>query len=460
MKSIILNRRVVIAAAAFSICLAATIPSRAQSGSRGMGASGGAPTPKPARRYAPPKFAPAGPRVPVAAVNLTGKFSTSESRIRAKLQTRAGRRYDPESVQSDVRQLLASGLCYDVRTYEKSTPQGVVITFELFEQPTIKYIRFVGTKIREKTLLKKAEIAVGQPLNRYRVEESQRKLEEFFRQRGNSLVRINIQEGTKKGDQGVVFQVEEGPRQRIFRTKFEGNTIATDARLRTQIDSKPGILWFFKGKVDRDVIEEDIDKLTAYYRSLGFFRAKISRELQFNDNQEWLTLTFIIDEGPRYVIQRVSVDGNEVFDTADLLQGTKLHAGDFFDQAKMGLDVRTLKDIYGSQGYINAIVKAEPLFLKEPGQLDMIYKIDEGKQFRVGEIKININGEYPHTRHSVVLNRIDMREGDIIDIRKLRNSELRLQRSQLFETGPFGRPEIAVLPRNSATQIATRPTNR
>ncbi len=210
MKSIILNRRVIIAAAACSICLCATIPSRAQrgmGGSRGMGASGGPSTPKQTRRYRPPKFAPTGPPVRVAAVELTGQFSTSESRIRAKLQTRAGRRYDPESVTSDVRQLLASGFCYDVRTYKKPTPQGVIITFELFEQPTIKYIRFVGTKIREKTLLKKAEIAVGQPLNQYRVEESQRKLEEFFRERGNSLVRVNIQEGTKKGDQGVVFQV-------------------------------------------------------------------------------------------------------------------------------------------------------------------------------------------------------------------------------------------------------------
>ena len=444
--------------AALYVGTVASSPMFAQSGSRGIGGAGGpaAPTrPQETRRYTPPRFAPSGPRVPVAEVRLTGNFSSSESRIRSKLATRAGRLYDPQSVQADVRQLLA-GLCYDVNTYQRDTPEGVIVTFELFEQPTIQYIRFVGNKVRSKTLLKKVGLEEGQPLNRYRVEEAARKLETFYRERGNSHVSVTIEEGVKQGSQGVVFRVEEGPRQRIFRTKFEGNTIASDARLRTQIESKPGILWFFKGQVDRDQIEEDVDRLTSYYRSLGFFRAKVTRELAFDDDQEWLTLTFTIDEGPRYVIRQVSVEGNAVFKADDLLARTELSGGDFFDQARMNLDVGTLKDIYGSQGYINANIRAEPQFFEQPGQLDLVYKIDEGKQFRVGKIRVEIDGEHPHTRQSVILNRIELREGDIIDSRKLRNSERRLKASQLFENGPIGGPEIAVLPRSSNTQISDR----
>ena len=441
-----------------------TIEAKAQMGARsamsGMGNGGpAAPSGPEPKRYLPARFAPSGPRINVAEVRLQGNFKVSESRIRSKLQTRAGRQFDPAAVQADVRQLLSSGLCYDVRTYKNESPDGVIITFELFEQPVIQYIRFEGNRVREKTLLKKSEIAVGQPLSRYRVEEARRKLVEYYQGRGNSYVEIEILEGDKQGDQGITLGIQEGPRQRVRWTKFEGNTIASDGRLRTQIDSKPGILWLFKGQVDQDVIDEDVDKLTSYYRSLGFFRANITKELNFNDSQEWLTLTFHIDEGPRYVIRSISVEGNRVYDQQDLLSVTEMQSGDFFDLTRMNNDVRALKDAYGSNGYIKADIQATPQFDEEPGQLDLVYRVDEGKQHRVGEIIVKMDGEYPHTRNSVVLNRIDLREGDIIDIRKLRDSERRIKASQLFENGPLGGPEIAVQPRTS-TRTASRPSDR
>lgn len=433
------------------------------SGSRGgMGGGGGAPPgggQAKKQRYVPPKFAPSGPRINVQEVRLKGQHSVPESRIRAKLQTRAGRAFDPNTVQADVRKLLNSGLCYDVRTYREETPKGVIITFELFEQPLIRYVKFSGTKVRESTLLKEAEIDVGQPLSRFRVEEAKRKLEEYFKSRGNSHVVVDIQEGDQREDKGVIFLVNEGPRQRIRWTKFEGNDIASDSRLRTQIDSKPGILWLFKGKVDKDVIDEDVDKLTSYYRSLGYFKATVTKELNFDDQEEWLTLTFKINEGPRYVIRNVRVEGNDVYDEEQLLGTTEMRPGDFFDLMKMNVDVRNLKDVYGANGYIKANVIASPQFYEEPGQLDLVYKVDEGGRYRVGNIEVNIAGEHPHTRHTVILNRIDMREGDYIDIRKLRASERRIGSSQLFETGGMSGPQINVIPRQSGTQIARPPSN-
>ncbi len=454
--------RIITIAVVMTLGLGLAMDASAQSGSRGgmggmgMGGGGGpaGPTGPGPKRYVPPKFAPSGPRINVAEVRLKGQFSMSESRIRSKLQTRAGRQFDPAAVQADVRQLLSSGLCYDVRTYREDSPQGVIITYELFEQPLVQYVQFEGNKVRDNTLLKKSELAVGQPLSRYRVDEARRKLVEYYQGRGNAHVEVVIREGSKEGDKGIVFTINEGPRQRVRWTSFEGNTIASDSRLRTQIDSKPGILWFFKGQVDTDVIEEDVEKLTSYYRSLGFFRAKITKELNFNASEEWLDLTFHIDEGPRYVVRTISVEGNEVFGQDSLLTATAMRPGEYFDLTKMNEDVRILKDAYGANGYIKADVRATPQFDEEPGQLDLVYRVHEGKQHRVGNIIVKLDGEYPHTRQSVVLNRIELREGDIIDSRKLRNSERRIKASQLFENGPLGGPEIAVQPRSNGTRTA------
>jgi outer membrane protein insertion porin family len=230
---------------------------------------------------------------------------------------------------------------------------------------------------------------------------------------------------------------------------FVGNTIASDARLKTQIQSKPGFLWYlFGGKVDRAKIDEDIDRLTNYYRSLGFFAARIGRELRYSESGHWLNVTFVIDEGPRYVVRSASVLGNEKFDTDALTNMLELKSGLFFNSDKMNRDLNILRDLYGSQGHIFADIKADPRFLEEPGQLDLVYTIQEGEQYRVGRINVHIEGEYPHTRQNVVLNRISLQPGDIVDIRKIRDSERRLKASQLFVNEPARgvTPRIEVRP--------------
>ena len=42
-------------------------------------------------------------------------------------------------------------------------------------------------------------------------------------------------------------------------------------------------MYVFKGYVDREQIDADVDKLTAYYRSFGYFQAKVGRKLEFNE---------------------------------------------------------------------------------------------------------------------------------------------------------------------------------
>jgi outer membrane protein insertion porin family len=125
-----------------------------------------------------------------------------------------------------------------------------------------------------------------------------------------------------------------------------------------------------------------------------------------------------------------------------------LKSGDYFNLAAMTADLGTLRDLYGSEGYIFADIEADPRFLEEPGQLDLVYNIEEGQQYRVGRIDIKIAGEYPHTRQNVVLNRISLRPGDIIDIRKVRESERRLKSSQLFRYEPQAgvEPQLVIKP--------------
>lgn len=374
----------------------------------------------------------------VVDVQILGIAQTQEHTVQKYLHTRRDREFDPELVQSDVRRLVSSGLFRDVRTYTKPAPNGVIVIYEIFERPRIKYIKNIGNRgISEKSLNKEHALKVGDPLNAYNAEEGRRKIEALYHKKGFPKAQVTIMEGDKPTDKGLIYYINEGNLERIESVTFRGNTVASDNRLKTQIESKPGYFYyFFGGKVDRAKLDSDVEKLTAYYRRLGYFRARVAREMELDESGKWINLTFVIDEGPRYVVRSVKIEGTKEFPETPLLGFMDIKAGQYFHQDKMNKDINTLTDLYGSKGYVFADVQADPRFLEEPGQLDLVYRVKEGEIFYIGDINVHVGGEYPHTRDAVVLVRSGLIPGDLADMRKIRDWERRLKSSQLFETNP------------------------
>jgi outer membrane protein insertion porin family len=401
----------------------------------------------------------------IVEVRIEGNHATEVSKL-PKLVTRAGQIFDPQAIEEDVRTLHRSRKFIDVHPKYVRVKEGVVVIFQVVERPMLRYVKYIGNeKVTTRTLRKKAEIDVGDSMDPYVVEEARRRIEAHYHEKGYDGARVSTVEGNKPGDRGAVFLIDEGRSKKSLWTNFVGNSIATDARLLTQIKSKPGIFWLLGGDVDRQKIDEDVDALTAYYRSLGFFQAKVGRELQVvqGGGRDWTMLTFVINEGPRYTVRNVSFIGNSKFKEEFLARDLKLKSGEHFNQSKMDADLGLIRDIYGGRGFVFADIRADPRFLEEPGQLDLVYNVAEGQRYRVGKINVRIRGEHPHTKHSTVLNRLSLRPGDILDIRKLRDDERRLKASSLFLAdaakgeGPrivFSKPDNAA---DGKEQIAREP---
>lgn len=415
----------------------------AQSGSRSPGAMNTPPSSsmfggdKPKRDFQGPSLSATDELV--AEIRVEGNRTVPASRILAQLQTRVGRPFDPQALGRDVRKLASLPWFVDVTPLSQVESKGRVIILRVTERSTIRYIQYLGNaKLRDKKLAKETGLKVGRAIDPYAVEDGRQRLEELYHTSGFPRAQVTILEGNKPDDKGVVFVINEGVKQKISSVSFEGNgsDFATDRRLKTKIKSKPGILWLFGGKLNRDQIDSDVNTLTAYYRAFGFFQAKVGRIIEFNEEGTWATIRFVIHEGPRYQVRNVRFMGNQKFASEDLATGVKLPAGEAFEQAKLTADVEWLKEVYGSQGYVFADVRAEPVFLEEPGQIDLVYHIEEGQKWRVGKIFVHIDGDNPHTRIQTALNRLSIRPGEVMDIRELRASERRLQASSLFLADP------------------------
>jgi len=398
----------------------------------------------------------------VLEIRIVGNNTISASKVSSHLSTRVGRPFDRSIVQRDVRQLANLGWFIDVKPLYEKTPQGRIVIFQVVERPTIRYVTYLGNaEVTDKKLGKETSLKAGGAVDPYAVEEGRRKIREFYQGRGYNNVQVTILEGTKSNDQGIVYLINEGNSQKIWKVNFIGNEFVSGSRLKTLIKSKPPILKLYKGYVNREQIDSDVDQLTAYYRSFGFFQAKISRKLDYNEKGNWVDLTFVISEGIRYHIRSVKFLGNTKFDLAALAEAAKLKANQPFEQTKVRQDALWLQELYGSHGYVFADIRPETVYLEEPGEVDLIYHLDEGEQFRVGRVFVHIGGDNPHTRVQTALNRMTLRPGDIMDIRELKASERRLLASSLFQADATSRPKITYrISDGSEPEIASRPRKR
>lgn len=392
-------------------------------------------------------------------VVILGNKRVPTAQIIRQLKTKVGRYLDPDLLQQDVQAIWRMETIRRVTgPYLKESPRGVIVTFEVKEHPVIQDIRFVGNRVMTDAALKREiGLEVGKPLNDFEIRLAKDKIQQTYQSKGYTHTHVELLDSKQPGR--IVFNIYEDLPKKISKVTFHGNKVAPDGRLKMIIQSKPQFLGFFGGNFDRAKADRDTEKLTAYYFALGYFNARIGREIVKKPGSEKVELRFVVNEGKRYRVRHLKFNGNQSFDSQSLRDLVKLKPSDkempFFEKAQMDKDVNMLRDSYGANGYIFAKIQAQPRFLEEPGMIDLVYRVEEGKPYRVGKINIFIEGDGV-TRRSVVWNRMIQKPGELIDIRKVRQSERLLNASQLFgdPNDPNSRPKITIKPASGeATSI-------
>jgi outer membrane protein insertion porin family len=402
---------------------------------------------------APPaaRSAPVGKRSIVADVAIVGADGAPLRQVKTSLKTRPNLAYDPLLVESDVRTLLQSGYFYSAVPKSVETANGVYVKFEVREKPLIREIILIGNRaFSDKVLIKDLGFKVGDAIDPFTINEGKRRLEEYHHTRGFPKATVTINEGLSAKDRRVVYYINQGELERIGSVSFIGNDprLASDGRLKSLVESKPGWFYYFGGKVDMQKIEADKEKLILYYRSLGYFDAKIDTMYEYDDNNKWMTLSFVINEGARFVITEIVLQGNQRFSNAELSEKMRSQEGHYFNQGKMEADAQQIRDRYGEIGHHFCDIQPNMVFADEPGELRLVFNILEGKPHHIEEIQVRIGGENPRTRDSVVLNRMMVYPGQILNTRRINNGIARVKYSSIFNTDPTmgALPEATVLP--------------
>ena len=411
---------------------------------------------------------PAGKEI--AEVVVQGNRLRSTKEILAKMNTRPGQRYSEVVAQEDVGRLLSQGWfpTSGVQLSTQDRPDGkVTVILTVRELPsTVQEIIYRGVDhISKDEREKLTGLKRGAPMSPAFNQSARQSLIRKYHEMGRYWSTVDLVEGNRIEDTRVVFNVVEGPVVKVGSIKFQffGPTSGdvSTGRLRTQIQSSSAILGMISGDYNPVQVELDIVKLAEYYHNLGYLDARVDRELIWSDDHRSVTVVFHIEEGQRYKVAKVQIDGNKVHDEFKLLGYTDLRNGDVYDKFVIQGDLKRIKDFYGYQG--------RPVAVKETihqagNEVVVHYQIEEKEPVRIADVKVYGN---TITRDNVIRRQLNLYPGQILSFPDLLQAERNLSRLGIFEEDPaqgtkptveIERPEVDEPFKNILVNVKEKPT--
>jgi outer membrane protein insertion porin family len=402
----------------------------------------------------------------VEEVDIEGNRRLRDEDILYYVQTRAGDAFNPQQVERDFQAILALGF-FDKTESSVSTVEGdrsgVRVIFTVKELPIIRDIQFEGLKsVPESDVLKAfreqrigvSKEAIYDPV---KARNAVRVLKELLAEKGHPNATIEIREDEVSAtSNAITFVINEGDRVRVVEIQFEGNTVFSDGKLRSQMKyvKEAGLISRFKGTdiLDRRRLDEDLRRVAFYMRSKGYLQARTGEPRieglgrrttgffiplpMLSSTDEALRVTIPVIEGKVYRIGELKVEGNSIFSEQIIRNVIGLNPGDIANGERIGKSLfEDLKKLYGSQGFIQYTAEPEPTFKDNPanpneGIVDFTISIDEGKQFTLRRLEFLGN---TFTRDNVLRREVIINEGDIYSQSAFEYSVLRLNQLGYFE---------------------------
>ncbi len=403
---------------------------------------------------------PSGPpRVVVKDVVYDGLAVVPAARVAGIIRTRPGTEYSRDIVQQDATQLMATKLFGNVRAEvepvgaDMRNAKEVIVHFILLELGgKVQEIVFEGAKHGDKDELRTATgIQKGGAMNPLFNRLACEHIVEWYREKGRPLAHCELLEGNNPSDSRVVFSITEGPVVRVSSIEIDGSEFVSSPVLKTHVDASRAFLGLLGGKYKPEIVNHDVTKLEEYYRSFGFHDVRVSRELVYSDDLQYVKIIYHVHEGQRYRVTGAQV---QVFDNSgdhrdpagvmSQLQTVAHWDTGYYDDASSKVRQEDMKNLVGYKGY-NANVQQEIVWDNQhPGECSLIYNVHENGPARVKEIKIIGNDV---TRENVIRRQLLVYPGQVLTYPDLKVSEQRLARLGIFKMEPENgiKPTVSVV---------------
>ncbi len=219
----------------------------------------------------------------------------------------------------------------------------------------------------------------------------------------------------------VTFFVYEGKKYKVGGIEFLGISINAE-RFKEIMNLQEGEIF------SPDMLDNDLNRIIAFYNSLGYLDAKVEEKLLEKDSKRGtVTIKIRVKEGKLYRVGRISIVGNRFFRKDRILRYLSFRSGDPFNAVEL-LNTRIrIIDEYKRDGFADARVSVSSSI--KDSKVDVVINISEGKRYKLGKIIVRGN---LRTRRVVILRELELKEGEPLNFKALTEIPRKLYKLGLF----------------------------
>ena len=249
---------------------------------------------------------------------------------------------------------------------------------------TVREIRLEGLQRVSPSIVRaQIEVEEGAP---YTPQASARDLRRLHDMDYFATIRV---EATPVQDEVIITYVFEEKRM-IREVNIAGNDIVGDRHIRG------ALTWREGDSFAPGVYERERESILELYQERGFPNARVEIIVEEIGPAE-VSLTYMIEEGPRARIGRIDFEGNETLSDGDLRDIIETSAawwflGGEYSEPEFEADLQRIVQEYGNYGHLEAEVLGAEFEYDERGRrLYITVHIDEGPLYRVASLDLQGN---------------------------------------------------------------------
>lgn len=323
-------------------------------------------------------------------IRIEGFTVLKEEKIRKELNVIEGAILDRKAVKQGieaVRKLYANkgyrfvDIDSEVDVNEKTSEATVFIKITEGVKQKIKEVRFEGvTAFKTKKLQKmmKTKRAWLFRSGVFKEEEFQDDLEKvrfFYQQEGYLDVKVQagFEQDPKEQKMIVIVTVEEGQKYSAGEIKIEGNKLFPESEIWQSLEMLPGLTY------SQYYLSRDIEKIREYYNDRGHIDARIIPDVKLNRESGKVDVTYKIEEGDLYFVDKVLVRGNTKTRDMVIRRELRIRPGERFDGEKIRKSKQRLENL----GFFEEITYDTQPSEEASNRKDLIFRV---KEKRTGEL--------------------------------------------------------------------------
>lgn len=396
-------------------------------------AAKGGSTPVPPSASAPASTAPVAL---VRKITIKGNERIEAGTIQSYLPIAVGEGADASRIDLALKTLARTDLFSDERI--ELNPETGELVVRVVENPIINQVVFEGNSALATDKLKdEVSIHPRAIFTKSHVLQDVQRIVELYRRSGRISVVVTpkiVELPQRRVD--LVFEISEGPKTGILSVNFLGNKAFSANQLRDVVVTKETRWWHLfssNDNFDPDRIEYDREQLRKHYSNRGYYDFRVvSSTAELQPDQKNFSVTYVIEEGPKYKFGRLRVDTDLKKLNSDVLRAIlPIKEGSIFANEKIESAVDSLTFAAGAAGFAFVDIRPRYHANADSRTVDVTFDVKEGP--RVYVERIDIVGNTVTLDH-VIRREISLAEGDAYNRVLVDRSKTEIKRLDFFKT--------------------------